>query len=388
MPSLDLAVLAQDPRFGGGFRSQAEAFWRGATELGRQPHLLYLSRAEACSVARRSLALRPRVEEQGPLAGTAWPSLLPELDLLNQLAGARRLARAAREAQSLWVVAAAASHGAAALRAGRPYGCWIGTALEREWASRRAGLPRSRRLALRLNAPVLRRLERAVLRRASVLCATSPASRRGLAEAAGIPAGRIRVLPIPVDAARFRPADHPPDPERPLVLFAGRADDPRKNAGLLLRAFPAIRERTPGARLRLVGSPPGPELCGLVGSGIEVAGHVPDVAAELRQASLFVLPSRQEGFGIVVAEALAAGVPALVTPSGGPEELVRESGGGVVLAGFDAGELAREATGLLQDPSRLRELGALGRAHVVREHSPERFRSLLAEALAEVDGRA
>ena len=42
---LDVAVVGQDPRFGGGFRSFAAAWWRAARELGRDPHLLYLSRA-------------------------------------------------------------------------------------------------------------------------------------------------------------------------------------------------------------------------------------------------------------------------------------------------------------------------------------------------------
>ena len=79
------------------------------------------------------------------------------------------------------------------------------------------------------------------------------------------------------------------------------------------------------------------------------------VAETLRRASLFVLPSLQEGFGIVVAEALASGVPVLVTPCGGPEDLVRDSHGGEVLSGFDPRELADRALALLGSPSRLRK---------------------------------
>ena len=117
-----------------------------------------------------------------------------------------------------------------------------------------------------------------------------------------------------------------------------------------------MRRRIPDARLRLVGRPP----AGPLPAGVEAAGEVASVAPELRQASLFVLPSFQEGFGIVVAEALASGVPAVVTPCGGPEELVRESGGGTVLPDFEPGTLADAIVTALGDRA------AAGRAACAR----------------------
>jgi phosphatidylinositol alpha 1,6-mannosyltransferase len=113
---------------------------------------------------------------------------------------------------------------------------------------------------------------------------------------------------------------------------------------------------------------------------------VDSVAEHLREAQLFVLPSRHEGFGIAAAEALASGVPALTTPSGGPEELVRASGGGVVLEGFTAEELAEGAVELLGDAARLLAMRASGREYVAREHSSDRFRAMLAAAFVEVGG--
>ena len=62
-----------------------------------------------------------------------------------------------------------------------------------------------------------------------------------------------------------------------------------------------------------------------------------------------------------------------------------ESGGGVVLSTFSPGELASTIRGLLADPDRLEELRRNGREHVVREHSPARFRELLAGALSRQD---
>ena len=116
---------------------------------------------------------------------------------------------------------------------------------------------------------------------------------------------------------------------------------------LLLQAWPQVRSQLPDMTLRLVGRAP----AGPLPAGVEATGEVASVADELRRASLFVLPSLQEGFGIVVAEALASGTPVVVTPCGGPEELVRASGAGTVLADFEPGTLAEALVAALADPA-------------------------------------
>jgi glycosyltransferase involved in cell wall biosynthesis len=305
------------------------------------------------------------------------PSRFRPFDAGNQLASAARIAPRLRAAQSIWVVATSASYGFAATLSGRPYACWVVTGLADEWAGRRHGLPASRRLALRVNAPILRPLERRVLRKATRVYAVSPWSRGSIARAGGLAEESVGILPIPVDLDRFTPAsdeDWRRTLEEPVLAFVGRGDDPRKNVRLLLDAIALL----PGVRLLLIGAPPR----GPLPERVEATGVVPSVVPYLHRATLFVLPSLQEGFGIVAAEALAAGVPVVTTPCGGPEALVAESGGGVVLSGFSPEELATTVRGLLDDVDRLSEMRRSGREHVLREHSPTRFRELLGRALA------
>jgi phosphatidylinositol alpha-mannosyltransferase len=231
---------------------------------------------------------------------------------------------------------------------------------------------------------VLRRIERAVLQGASRLYATSAASRASVARAAGASESEVGLLPIPVDTTRFAPEEDEswlPRLSTPVIGFLGRADDPRKNVELLVRAFGRVRGELPEARLRLIGSGSANHR----GPGIESTGFVEEVAPPLRECALLVSTARQEGFGIAVAEALACGVPAIVTPSGGPEELVRSSGAGRVLAGWSECELADAIVELLRDEAALRDLRARGRAYVEREHAPARLRELLAAAFEDLD---
>src|SRR4051812_577683 len=174
----DLAVLAMDPAFGGGGLAYRQAFVEAATDLGRVPEIHY----------------------------GRMPSTFRPIDSANQLATAVRLAPRLRSARSVWVVTTAANYGLAAAWSGRPYSCWIATGLREEWAGRRPGLAASRRLAIRVNGPVLRMMERRVLRGAERVYGISPSSSESIARAGGLPPDRVGVLPIPVDLDAFTPA--------------------------------------------------------------------------------------------------------------------------------------------------------------------------------------
>ncbi len=360
-----LTVVTQDPRFGGGAVGQLRAFITAATALGDAPTVLY--------------ARRPPLEGSvdPTLGAVGLPVPLPRLDAVGLRFASRRMLPAAHAARSLWVVATTATYGAVAPRAGRPYACWIGTDVESERLSRQPRIGTGRRLVSMVNRPTLTRVEREVLRGATLVYATSPFSLERIQDAADLPPEHVGILPIPVDSSRFYPAaerEWIDRLERPIIVFVGRSDDPRKNLDLLLEAFVVLRDWIPNARLRVVGAPPARRLP----AGAESVGVVDDLPAELRQATVLVVPSRQEGFGIAAAEAMAAGVPVVATPCGGPEDLIRASGGGRVLEGFDPGEMAVALAQLMSDEAALLAHRRSGRAYVEREHSP----GMLLERLA------
>lgn len=360
----DLVVVGQDPGFGGGARALMNAFVDAARALDRDPELLYIP--------------HPTFHPDGEF------SPLDRVEALRILRGSRRLAPALTGPRPLWVVSALATHGYAAARSGRPYACWIATSLADENSGRLHGLPTTRRLAAHVSAPFLSRLERSVLRGASRVYGISAASRRSLATAAGLPEERIDVLPIPVSLEQFVP--EPEEQwlkrlERPVLAVIGRGDDPRKNVRLALDALPLVRARIPGTTMRLIGPRPPRRLP----DGVDALGEVDSVAEHLRDCALLVVPSRQEGFGLVAAEALAAGVPVVATPSGGPEELLRDSGAGVVLSSWEPAELAAACVDLLRDPARLVELRRRGLVVARREHAPSVLVDGLRAAFGELE---
>jgi glycosyltransferase involved in cell wall biosynthesis len=123
----------------------------------------------------------------------------------------------------------------------------------------------------------------------------------------------------------------------PVLAMVARMDA-SKDHDLVIRAFARVRADFPGARLVLVGDGPRRErLAALadglgLGSSVEFAGARRDVPGLLGRADLFVFAGRGiEGFGIVLAEAMAAGVPIICTNTGACAEVVGHGRAGVVV---------------------------------------------------------
>jgi phosphatidylinositol alpha-1,6-mannosyltransferase len=183
-----------------------------------------------------------------------------------------------------------------------------------------------------------------------------------------------------------------PAPGRePAALIVGRlwSEERGKGHDALLEAWPAIRRRVPGAELWVVGEGDDrPRLearareAGLR-DAVRFLGRVDDreLGGLYRRAGLLAMPSRQEGFGLVYAEALWHGLPCVASTADAAREVVDDGETGVLVPYADAAALGDAVASLLADPARRRRMGETGARRARERFGYGRFRADLLRAL-------
>lgn len=168
---------------------------------------------------------------------------------------------------------------------------------------------------------------------------------------------RADVLPTAVASAQLGLAG-----AGPFVGVVGRVE-PWKGQDIAVRMLVELRRRGLGARLVLIGEARsrtwpefGPDVADLadelgVCEYVSFTGALGDVPALLPALDVLVCTSREEGFGLVAVEAMAAGVPVVSTRCGGPEDVVEHEVTGLLAASEDAVGLANQVQRVLSDPS-------------------------------------
>lgn len=179
-----------------------------------------------------------------------------------------------------------------------------------------------------------------------------------------------RFLPNPLAFWPDRPVDPAASGRDGLVTYLGRFS-PEKGVRLLIEAWQARADAHPGWRLRLIGS--GPDEAALraqaarVEGAIEFLPPVTDAQAALADASIVVLPSLTEGLPLVMAEAMAMGIPVVASDCSAGVRLLSEDGRTArIVPRGNAGALAGALDDLMERPDERRHLGALARESIER----------------------
>lgn len=196
------------------------------------------------------------------------------------------------------------------------------------------------------------RVNVAVLRGAARLLPWSTWARDSLIKDYGVAPDRIEVVPPGVDLTQWVPGQ--PRSEGPLrILFVG-GDLYRKGGEVLLQAFRALPRGT--AELVLVTRTTVPQEAGIV-SYHNLQPNSPELIHLFQTSDVFVLPTEGEAFGIAVAEASAAGLPAIVTPVGGLTDIVVDGETGFLMQPGDVHTLTERLRCLADNLELRRRLG-------------------------------
>lgn len=209
--------------------------------------------------------------------------------------------------------------------------------------------------------------------------------------AVGVPPERIEVIVNGVDLDEF----HPGQAERgrlglpesvPMALFVGDIRSSIKNLDGVLHAL----QRVPSLHLAVVGrlsGSPYPALADRLGVAdrVHFLGFRRDVASLMRAADFFVLPSRRDSCPLVLLEALASGLPVVVSRQVGTANLVGEAGF-VIDDPEDRAALVHAMAILTQEPDLRREMGRKARA-IAEQHSWERMASRYAALFERLIGK-
>jgi glycosyltransferase involved in cell wall biosynthesis len=220
------------------------------------------------------------------------------------------------------------------------------------------------------------------------------------ARSAGFNGERVVRIPGGVDLAEYHPVDASErrglcellrlNERKRYIIFVGSATH-RKGIDVLIRAFISVARQRQDVDLLVVGPsdfgdsgryPPARQVLitqlkqELMEAGhasrVHWTGRVDNVHQYLQVSSIFCLPTRREGFGHVTAEAMAVGLPVVVSHLDGvTTDLVSTDEVGMLIAGHESIDYADALLKLFHDPARARRMGAAARARAMSEYDLE-----------------
>lgn len=201
---------------------------------------------------------------------------------------------------------------------------------------------------------------------------------------AGVGEDRITVVPLGAPPIVEGERD---ERNGPFVFLSAGSQSARKGTHYLLQAWRTLAPRA-GAELWLTGSMKLPPslLAGLPGT-VVARNTVPqqELFEHFRRADVLVFPSLSEGFGMVITEAMAHGLPVITTPNTAGRDLINHGENGLLVPAGDADALAAAMEWCLDHPDAVREMGRRARTTAAGWQWPD-YRAALARVVGRVLG--
>ena len=227
-----------------------------------------------------------------------------------------------------------------------------------------------------LMLPIISEIEKRALQKAAHIFANTEYTRKALLPYTDI--SKVSIDSIGVDIDKFWPLEEEKRTDS-YILSVGRFEDVRKNIGLLFDAYAIVRKHMPNLpKLILAGqTAPYPAawaravalgIDGFIELRINISSE--ELVDLYQNAAVFVLPSDEEGLGIVLLESMACATPVISTCSGGPDSIVSDQVGWLTPIG-DAQKMADCLLWNIQNPTQRRSMGLAGRRMVETRFSIE-----------------
>lgn len=237
---------------------------------------------------------------------------------------------------------------------------------------------------------------RVALRKAHGVVAVSHHTAQSVERVQGIDPRKINVLHPALDPDYLLTESEPPQLPVPsgscFLLTVARllVNEPGKGVDTVIRALPRLLQKFPKLYYLVVGDGDARPSLELLAKECGVAEHVVftgrQATGSLRgyyeAADVFVMPSRQEGFGIAFLEAMSACKPSVAARCGGAPEVVSDGETGFLVDYGDVSALEARLTDLLADEGLRHRMGAVGYRQAIRQYGFHQFRERLQAILA------
>ena len=224
--------------------------------------------------------------------------------------------------------------------------------------------------------PFAKQMEMMSMACADSIIAVSQAVRDELEQSYSFTRGKIRVVHNGSDTTLFSPGAKT---DTPTVLFVGRFVE-QKGFDLLPEVFASLSQRHPGLRFRIIGTGPLQEsvVRRLEERGLAHQTTFYDfssqdtVLALYREATVVVMPSRFEPFGLVATESMATATPVVASRVSGLAEIITDGEDGFLVSPDDVHGFANAVSRLLTDPRLAQKIGVQARESATRKFSQNR----------------